>query len=147
MPKATQKSTSKSKNEPQKKSKKKSKKPRKPKLFRPTLTNKIAILQKFKTWNLHLWGKFPSGITFADREKKWDEIVAFVKELTPVPENFGKETLLRAFRTWKKNFTDLISESKETGKAPGKPWKDDNKLMYDIVGENVAHQSMLKVKF
>ena len=128
------------------KHKKKSKSSKKtPKNFRPDTEVRIEILKKLKMWNQTLWGKFPKGVTFADRAKKWQEIVDFVKSISATPEGFDKKILVRSWCRWKSEFIKKMTARKQTGKKPGKAFNDEENLLYDILGGNISHQTKIKV--
>ena len=136
----------KSKSSKSEKSKSSDTTPKPPKRFRPETWVRIEILKQMKIDNQILWGKLPSGKTLTDRGKKWIELVNFVKGLCPTPKEFSKKQLLAFFRKAKKDFTLKAKNEKQTGKSPSKPWSDVDKLMFDIIGSNLSHQTKLKVR-
>ena len=129
-----------------KKSKSKEKSAKKPLRFRPESWVRLEILKKMKIDNQILWGKLPTGTTLTDRGKKWGELLTFVKGLCPTPEKFKKRVLLDFWAKAKKDFTLKATNEKQTGKSPGKPWTDEDKLIFDIIGNNLSHQTQLKVR-
>ena len=112
--------------------------------FKPSMAQKVQILNHFKVWNCFLWGQMVGGVDFTEREERWIVALEFVKSLG-IP-NSPKETknLRKVWTDWKYAYTKKENAEKQTGSAPV-VWNEAEAIIREILAGNRHHQIRVKV--
>ena len=112
--------------------------------FRPTMLQKVQILNKFKLWNCFLFGTHDSD-GFTEREQRWKQMLTFVQGLG-IPNCVKTPKALRkVFADWKYAYNLKVRREKATGSTPV-TWNEAELIIREIVAGNRYHQEVVKVK-
>ena len=113
--------------------------------FRPTLLQKVQILNRLRLWNGFLWGKFVSEVEWVEREQRWQQTLEYVQSLgiPNCPDSPGQ--LQKVWRHWKSDYKKKENKEKATGSAPV-VWNEAEQIIREILAGNRAHQSYVKVR-
>ena len=113
--------------------------------FKPTMIQKVRILNHFKIWNCFLWGTLPDGVGLTEREKRWIDAWKFVQGLgiPNSPKNW--KALRKVWTDWKYAYNRKFNAEKQTGSAPV-TWNEAEDIIREILAGNRAHHTNVKVR-